>query len=111
MMVRDGAVGAGSAGRLPRSVMSLSRSDRRAAARGRASLEYGAEAEAALDLFELLELSWHDAHGDVTPPPEVVEDVWRVAAGDLGRLVRAARLAVTDRRDLRTAADQARAGR
>lgn len=111
MMVRDGAAGAGSGGRVPRSIMTLSRSDRRQAARGRASIEYGAGAEAALDLLELLELAWHDVHGEVTPPTEVVEDVWRVAGGDLGQLVQGARLAVTDTRDLRAAADQARARR
>jgi hypothetical protein len=106
MMVRDGAAGAGSGGRVP---PSLTVAGRREAARGRASLEFGHEASAALDLFELLELAWHDTHGDLTPPADVVEDVWRVADGDLGRLAAAARLAITDWRDLRVAADQVRA--
>lgn len=106
MMVRDGAAGAGSGARVP---PSLTVGGRREAARGRASLEFGQEASAALDLLELLELAWHDTHGDLTPPADVVEDVWRVADGDLCRLVAAARLAVTDWRDLRVAADQARA--
>ncbi|GAA1919068.1 hypothetical protein [Nocardioides hwasunensis] len=106
MMVRDGVVGAGSGGRVPSSL--VSRAGRRAAARGRASLEYGAYAEAALDLLELLELAWHDCYGEVAPPPQVLDDVWRVADGDLGALASAARLAVTDRRDLRVSADRAR---
>jgi hypothetical protein len=38
----------------------------------------------------------------------VVEDVWAVAEGSLGGLASAARLAVTDWRDLRVAADQRR---
>jgi hypothetical protein len=109
MMVRDGAVGAGSGGRVPPSVVRVSRRERREAARGRASIEYGVHAEAALDLFELLELAWHDCYGDITPPQQVVEDVWRVAGGDLGGLAAAARLAVTDRRDLHVAAERDRA--
>lgn len=111
MMVRDGAVGAGSGSRVPASVMGVSSAARRAAARGRASLEYGARAEAALDVVELLELAWHDVHGDVVPPAQVVEDVWCVAGGDIARLVSAARLAVTDHRDLRVAADRLLADR
>lgn len=107
MMVRDGAAGAGSGGRVPGS---LTVAGRRKAARGRASLEFGQEAPAALDLLELLALAWHDVHGDLAPPADVVEDGWRVAGGDLGRLVGAARLAVTDWRDLRVAADRVRAG-
>ena len=108
MMVRDGAAGAGSGGRVPPSVMGISRRERRDAARGRASIQFGADAEAALDLLELLELAWHDCHGDVAPPAHVVEDVWTVADGSLGGLASASRLAVTDSRDLHLAADDAR---
>lgn len=108
MMVRDGAAGAGSGGRVPPSVIDTGRRERRDAARGRAAIEYGADAEAALDLLELLELAWHDGHGDPTPPALVVEDVWILAGGSLARLASAARLAVTDARDLRLAADEAR---
>lgn len=108
MMVRDGAAGAGSGGRVPPSVIGISRSERRDADRGRAALEFGSDAAAALDLLDLLELAWHDSHGDVTPPAHVVEDVWVVADGDLGRLASASRLAVIDWRDLRLAADEAR---
>ena len=108
MMVRDGAAGAGSGGRVPPSVIGISRRERRDAARGRASIQFGAEAEAALDVLELLELAWHDCYGEVTPPARVVEDVWTVADGSLGGLSSAARLAVTDFRDLRMAADAMR---
>jgi hypothetical protein len=89
-------------------VVGTSRSERREAARGGASIQFGTEADAALDILELLELAWHDCHGDVTPPSRVVEDVWAVAEGSLGGLASAARLAVTDWRDLRVAADQRR---
>ncbi len=108
MMVRDGAAGAGSGGRVPPSVIGTSRRERREAARGRASIEFGADADAALDVLELLELAWHDCHGEVTPPTRVVEDVWTVADGSLGRLASAARLAVTDSRELHLSADETR---
>jgi hypothetical protein len=111
MMVRDGAAGAGSGGRVPPSVIGISRRERRDAAHGRASIQFGADAEAALDVLELLELAWHDCHGDITPPAHVVEDVWTLADGSLRALASAARLAVTDRRDLRMAADETRSHR
>ena len=107
-MVRDGAVGAGSGGRVPHSVAARSRDERREGARERATLEFGDRADAALDRLELLALAWHDSHGDAAPPAEVVEDVWLVASGDLARLASASRLAVTDWRDLRVAADELR---
>ena len=107
-MVRDGAAGAGSGGRVPPSVIAISRRERRDADRGRAALEFGADGAAALDLLDLLELAWHDTHGDTTPPAHVVEDVWTVAGGDLGKLASASRLAVVDWRDLRLAADVVR---
>jgi hypothetical protein len=108
-MVRDGAVGAGSGGRVPHSVAASIRDERREVARDRASSEFGDRADAALDLLELLDLAWHDSHGDPAPPAEVVEDVWAVASGDIARLASASRLAVTDWRDLRLAADELRA--
>ena len=107
-MVRDGAVGAGSGGRVPHSVAARSRDERREGARDRATLEFGDRADAALDLLELLELAWYGSHGAAAPPTEIVEDVWAVASGDLARLASAARLAINDWRDLRLAADELR---
>lgn len=107
-MVRDGAAGAGSGGRVPPSVIGISRRERRDADQARAALEFGAHATAALDLLDLLELAWHDTHGVVAPPADVVEDVWVVAGGDLDKLASASRLAVVDWRDLRLAADEVR---
>jgi hypothetical protein len=63
------------------------------------------QAAAALDLLELTELAWHDRHGEVTPPAAVVDDILCVSQGGLSELVRAARMAVEDFRDLRLAAD------
>lgn len=108
-MVRDGAVGAGSGGRVPHSVAAGSRNERREGARDRATLEFGDRADGALDLLELLELAWHDTHGEASPPTEVLDDVWVVASGDLARLASASRLAVADWRDLRLSADELRA--
>jgi hypothetical protein len=108
-MVRDGAAGAGSGRRVPRSVVETGRAGRREAARPRATVEFGRLAEPALDLFELLELAWHDCYGEISPPAEILEAVWVLADGNLGRLAVGARLAVTDVRDLRVAADEVQA--
>jgi len=59
-------------------------------------------------LFELTEFAWHDCYGEITPPEQVIDDILVVSQGDLGKLARAARLAVTDRRDLRLSADALR---
>lgn len=67
-------------------------------------------ASTALDLLELVELAWHDCYGEITPPDQVIEDMLVVSEGSVDGLIRAARLAVTDWRDLRVAADARRAG-
>jgi hypothetical protein len=65
-------------------------------------------ADPALDLLELVELAWHDCYGEITPPDGVIDDILVLSHGDLGRLVTAAHLAVTDWRDARIAADALR---
>ena len=62
----------------------------------------------ALDLFELTELAWHDCYGETTPSEDVIEDMLLLSEGNIERLIRAARLAVADRRDLRVAAEELR---
>ena len=62
----------------------------------------------ARDVLVLTEMAWHDCYGETSPPAAVVDDILAVADGDLGRLVQAALLAVTDVRDLRLAADAKR---
>lgn len=89
----------------------IGREARRRARSGRAAREFGARSRAALDAFDLLELAWHDCFGVITPPDQVVEDVWTVADGDVARLVSAVHLAVLDFRDLRVRADAERAAR
>jgi hypothetical protein len=63
-----------------------------------------------LDLLELTELAWHDCYQEISLPDPVIEDILVCSQGDLAGLVRAARLAVEDYRDLRLAADEVRAG-
>jgi hypothetical protein len=88
--------------------MAIGRAERRAARATRAQELFGINAAAALDLFELVELAWHDCYGEVSPSQEVIDDIWIVSKGDLANLIRAARLAVEDHRDLRMSADSLR---
>ncbi len=69
------------------------------------------DVEAGLDLLELAELAWHDCYGEITPSEAVVDDILIVSEGTLAGLIRAVRLAVTDRRDLMVLADDMRQGR
>ena len=62
----------------------------------------------ALDLLEVLEFAWHDCFGDVTPPPQVIDDILVCSEGRLELMIRAVRLAVADWRDLRVWAEDLR---
>lgn len=88
--------------------MAISRADRRRDRESRARAEFGADAEAVLDVLELTEFAWHDCYGEVSPPDAVIDDVFVVARRSLTQFIRAARLAVEDHRDLRMAADAIR---
>lgn len=88
--------------------MVMSSADRRRLRRERARALLGEQSEAALDALALLDFAWHDCYGDTFPPDEVIEDIWVVADGDIGRLISAAHLAVLDFRDLRRNADEMR---
>jgi len=46
-----------------------------------------------------------DCYDEVSPPDEVIDDIWIVSEGELPNLIRASRLAVEDHRDLRMSAD------
>ncbi|MFB6814750.1 hypothetical protein ACFCV8_09415 [Streptomyces sp. NPDC056347] len=59
-------------------------------------------------MLELVEFAWHDCYGDITPSENVVEDILTCSQGDLARMIRFARLAVEDWRDLRMTADEIR---
>ena len=91
--------------------MAIGREERRVEREPRFVEVFGQKlAPTALDLIELVELAWHDTYGEISPSEEVIEDMLAVSRGNLAGLVRAARLAVMDRRDLKLAADDARAG-
>lgn len=85
----------------------IGRSEGRRAREARAVAVFGDElAPAALDLLELVELAWHDCYGEISPSDDVIDQILTVSRGDLAELVRACRLAVTDRRDLALRADE-----
>lgn len=88
--------------------MVASSQDRRRARGPRAEEVFGHRAAAALDALALLDLAWHDAYGEATPPEQVIEDIWVASSGDLAEFVSAAHLAVIDFRDLRMNADAPR---
>ena len=89
--------------------MAISRADRREERRPRAHAEFGPDADAVLDVLELTEFAWHDCYNEVSPPDEVIDDIFVVARGSVTEFVRAARLAIDDYRDLRLGADSVRA--
>lgn len=90
--------------------MAIRRAERREDRNERVAEVFGEKrTTAALDLLELVELAWHDCYGEITPPDEVIEDILLLSGGDLARLISAARLAVSDWRDSRVAADELRA--
>ncbi|MET3421436.1 hypothetical protein BJ973_000648 [Actinoplanes tereljensis] len=66
--------------------------------------------EAALDLLHLTDMAWHDCYGpkDLAVPDRVLEDILLLADGGLVALIRVAREAVIDFRDVRLAADALR---
>jgi hypothetical protein len=88
--------------------MVISRAGRRAKREQRAREAFGGDGDAALDLLELTEIAWHDCYGEVTPSDQIVDDLFIVAEGTLAGLIRAARLAIEDSRDLRLRADDLR---
>jgi hypothetical protein len=64
------------------------------------------QAAAALDLLELTEYAWHDCYGEITPPDEVILNILICSEGNLAVMVRAAKLAVLDCRDLQLWAER-----
>ncbi|MDH3306153.1 MAG: hypothetical protein OEO77_01335 [Acidimicrobiia bacterium] len=89
--------------------MAVSRAERREQRKRQATEVFGeGQAPIALDLLELTELAWHDSYGEITPPDDVIDDLLLLSDGSIERLVQMARLAVTDWRDLKVAADATR---
>jgi hypothetical protein len=65
-------------------------------------------AASVLDLLELTELAWHDCYGEIKPSEEMVDDILLCSKGELAQLIRVARLAVSDWRDVKVAAAKIR---
>lgn len=89
--------------------MAIGRSERREERRVKVVPLFADRTDRALDLFELLEMAWHDAFQEITPPEQVIDDILLLSEGSLRLLIRWARLAVIDWRDVRLAADGVRA--
>lgn len=88
--------------------MAVSREERRSERRTKVAAYFADRTDRALDLLELLEMAWHDAYGEVPPPESVIDDVLLLSEGSLRLLIRWARLAVADSRDVHVAASAAR---
>jgi hypothetical protein len=89
--------------------MAVSRADRRNEREPRVLAVFGADrTPRALDLLELVEFAWHDCYNEITPPEEIIDDILLLSDGRLDRLIVAARLAVSDWRDLKVAAEDRR---
>jgi hypothetical protein len=89
--------------------VAVSRADRRRDREPRVRAVFSEEQVApALDLLEWLELAWHDCYDDITPSDEIVADVLLLSEGSIDLLIHAARLAVTDWRDLKVNAAKLR---
>lgn len=85
--------------------MDVSREGRRSERRTQVAVLFADRTDRALDLLELMEMAWHDAYDEVTPPEAVIDDVLLLSEGNLRYLIRWARLAVIDYRDVRAAAE------
>lgn len=91
--------------------MAVGRAERRSQRRTKVAVLFADRTDRALDLLELLEMAWHDAFGEITPTEDVIDDVLLLSEGSLRLLIRWARLAVADWRDVRVEADEVRANR
>jgi hypothetical protein len=93
-------------------LLAISRVERSAERKVRVVAVFGeALAEPVLDLLELNEHAWHDRYGEIAPSETIVDDILFLSDGQLAKVIRAARLAVKDSRDLIVAAQSKRTGR
>ncbi|HET6917086.1 MAG TPA: hypothetical protein VFH56_13420 [Acidimicrobiales bacterium] len=89
--------------------MTVSRADRRKEREPRVRAVFAdRNVGPALDLLELLERAWHDSYGDISPPEDIIDDLLLLSDGSMDKLASAAKLAVTDWRDVKMAASAAR---
>jgi hypothetical protein len=88
--------------------MTVGRAERRTERRTKVAVLFADRTDRALDLLELVEMAWHDTYNEVTPPEDVMDDILLLSQGNLRFLIRWARIAVADPKDLRAAAEGAR---
>jgi hypothetical protein len=91
--------------------MAVGSEQRRAERRRRIEAEFpSGHVEAALDLLHRTDIAWHDCYGpaELALPDSVLEDILLLADGGLVALIRTARQALIDFRDVRVAADGVR---
>jgi hypothetical protein len=88
--------------------MTVGPAERRTQRRTKVAVLFADRTDRALDLLELVEMAWHDTYNEATPPENVIDDILLLSQGNLRLLIRWARIAVADPRDLRVAADGAR---
>ena len=86
--------------------MAVGRAERRQDREASFGEVFGDRSGIALDLFEIVELAWHDCYGEVAPPSGVESDILTVSQGDIDGLVKACLLALHDWRDLRLMASE-----
>jgi uncharacterized tellurite resistance protein B-like protein len=94
--------------------VAVGRAERWRERKPRAAALFGDDAttlNAVEQLFELLEMAWHDVYGEITPSEQIVDEVLLCSGGTLSGLIEAARTAVRDRRDLSVWASTLRAQR
>jgi len=83
--------------------MTVGRAQRLVERKPRLTATFGADPRTlglVYEIFELMEMAWHDCYAEVTPSDEVVDDVLLCSGGTLEGLIHAAHLAVIDSRDL-----------
>ncbi len=66
--------------------------------------------DSVVGVLTLTELAWHDCYAEVSPSESVIDDILLCSGGDLTTLIRAAKLAVEDYRDLKLWAADVRGG-
>jgi hypothetical protein len=92
--------------------VAIGRAERMAERRPRVVAVFGeAAADRVTDVLTLTELAWHDCYGEVTPSESIIDDILLCSGGDLATLIRAAKLAVEDSRDLMVWAGELRSQR
>ena len=89
---------------LKNAAVAVSRADRRRDRKPRVQAVFAdCHVEPVLDLLELLERAWHDSYHEISPPEDIIDDVILLSDGSMDKLIKAAKRAVIDWRDLKVA--------